>query len=185
MNRIVLVFLLAWMGLFRGADAQDQSRAIDIAVYVEAPLKAVWQAWTTETGVKTFLAPDAKIDPRVGGAYELYFDPKAELGQRGSEGCVILAIEPMKMLSFTLNPPPDMPEIRKQRTHVTVRFSRANERSVKVSIFHDGWGEGEQWNRAYEYFKKTWREIVLPRLVYSFAVEPIIWEDPQIPVSRK
>ncbi len=185
MKRIVLVFLLVWMGLLQGVNAQDQSRAIDMAIYVEAPLAAVWNAWTTEEGVKTFFAPDANIDLRVGGAYELYFNPKARPGMRGSEGCVILAIEPMKMLSFTWNAPPDMPEIRKQKTHVTVRFSQATERSVKVSIYHDGWGEGEQWDRAYEYFKKTWREVVLPRLVYSFAVEPIIWEDPQIPVSRK
>lgn len=95
---------------------------ITAEILVDAFLSDVWEAWTTESGAKTFFAPDCKIDLRPGGAYEMYFDPDAPQGLRGGEGCQILALEGTEMLSFTWIAPPSMPEIRSQFTHVVVRL---------------------------------------------------------------
>ena len=62
-------------------------------ILVDAYKNDVWKAWTTEDGTKTFFAPDCKIDLRPGGAYEMYFNPDAPEGDRGGEGCRILALE--------------------------------------------------------------------------------------------
>ena len=86
---------------------------------IPAPIEAVWQAWTTAEGVRSFFAPQCTIDLRPGGAYEMYFDLEAASGLRGSEGCVVLAIEEPYMLSFTWNAPPELPRIRDHHTHVT------------------------------------------------------------------
>jgi uncharacterized protein YndB with AHSA1/START domain len=45
-----------------------------------------WMAGTTPEGIRTFFAPDCKVDLRVDGAYEIYFSPQAEPGERGGEG---------------------------------------------------------------------------------------------------
>jgi hypothetical protein len=65
---------------------------------VNAPIEKAWGAWTTPDGIKTFFAPDCKVDLRVDGAYEIYFLPEAKPGERGSEGggMRILGLEPKR-----------------------------------------------------------------------------------------
>lgn len=81
--------------------AQDQGRIIRGEAIIEASIDEVWDAWTTEEGMKSFFAPACRIDVRVNGPYEILFDPEAEAGKRGAEGVRILAFEPKKMLSIT------------------------------------------------------------------------------------
>lgn len=147
--------------------------AIVCSVKVPAPQHEVWQAWTTAEGVKSFFAEECKLDLRVGGAYEMYFDLDAPRGKWGGEGCVILAIEPESMFSFTWNAPPEFPEIREQKTHVLVRLMTIDGNKTLVTLSHDGWGESKEWQQVREYFVRAWGEVVLPRLVKRFSVGPM------------
>lgn len=151
-------------------------RRLSAQVDVPAALEQVWEAWTTEDGARTFFAPACRIDLRPGGAYEMLFDLEAEPGLQGGEGLQLLAVQPMAMLSFTWNAPPELPEVRRQRTHVTVRFSRIESGATRVWLTHDGWGSGDEWNQAYDYFARAWRRVVLPRLRYRFEHGPIGWD---------
>ena len=151
-------------------------RAIFIEAAVKAGLKDVWGAWTTEEGVKTFLAPECKIDLRPGGAYEIYFNPDAPEGQRGGEGNRVMAVQPMHMFSFSWNAPTTLPEVRDQRTHVVLRFYPGVS-GTRVTLYHDGWGSGGQWDQAFEYFQSAWKEVVFPRLKYRFEHGPLDWKN--------
>jgi uncharacterized protein YndB with AHSA1/START domain len=152
-------------------------RSLRFEVTVPADRAAVWQAWTTEAGVTTFFAPEAWIDLRVGGAYEMYFNPDEPDGKRGGEGLYILAIQPEKMLSFTWNAPVYLPEVRDQHTVVTLRFYELADGRTRIILHHSGWGEGGQWDEAYRYFANAWGELVLPRLKQRFESGPVSWED--------
>ena len=57
---------------------QAAERSIDKEVVLTATPEQAWQAWTTRDGITSFFAPDAKIEPRVGGAFEVYINPYAE-----------------------------------------------------------------------------------------------------------
>ena len=153
-------------------------RKISYSITVNAPLPNVWEAWTTEEGAKSFFAPDCRIDLRSGGAYEMYFNLDAPEGERGGEDLTILAIQPETMLSFTWNAPPDLPEVRGQMTHVTLLFEPSEEGKTRLHLIHDGWGEGGQWDQAFDYFTRAWGEVVLPRLEYRFEKGPVDWENP-------
>ena len=153
-------------------------RSIQHTITVNAGIKEVWRAWTTEGGCITFFAPSCSIELVVGGAYEMYFLSDAKPGFRGGEGCTILACQPQKMLSFTWNAPPEMPEIRAQFTHVTVYFESEGEKKTRIILLHDGWGGGELWDRAFHYFDRAWGKIVLPRLQQRFDSGPIDWSKP-------
>jgi uncharacterized protein YndB with AHSA1/START domain len=142
---------------------------------VPAPIADVWEAWTTERGIKTFFAPDGRVDLRPDGAYEILFNPAAPPGHRGGEGLRVMAVQPMTMLSFTWSAPPSLPEVREQRTHVTVRLSAEGPESTRVSIHHDGWGAGGEWDAAFRYFERAWSTVVLPRLRRRFKEGPIDW----------
>jgi uncharacterized protein YndB with AHSA1/START domain len=146
-------------------------------VVVDANLNQVWDAWTTEEGIRSFFAPACKVDLKANGDYEIYFNPQGEPGTRGAEGTKILAIQPKALLSFTWNNPPILLGIRWQYTSVVVRLTAVTEKQTRVSLYQTGWGEGEEWNKAFDYFSHAWKDVVLPRLQYRFTVGSIDWQN--------
>jgi uncharacterized protein YndB with AHSA1/START domain len=128
--------------------ADASNRMLTTEFEVNAPIEKVWDAWTTPDGIKTFFAPDCKVDLRVAGAYEIYFYPDAKPGERGSEGMRILGIEPMRRFAFTWSAPPAIPYVRSQRTMVILEFEKKDGRHTLVRVTHLGWGEGASWDEA-------------------------------------
>ena len=131
----------------------DKRKLIHGEIVVTAGLGDVWNTWTTEVGAKTFFAPECKIDFRPGGAYEMYFSLELPYGLRGGEGCLVLAIQPMEMFSFTWNAPPNLTKVRNQYTHVQVWLVEEVS-NTRVILTHDGWGAGGEWDKAFAYFKQ-------------------------------
>ena len=154
---------------------QALDRVVRAEAVVDAALNAVWNAWTTEEGAATFFAPACRVEARIDGAYEMFFDLDAPPGQKGGEGMRILAIQPKTLLSFTWNAPPHLPNVRPQRTHVVVRFKELAAGRTQVTLTHDGWGEGDEWDQAFAYFNRAWQQTVLPRLQRRFSVGPVEW----------
>ena len=72
--------------------SQAAERAIEKEVVVRATLDEAWAAWTTREGIVSFFAPDAVIDPRVGGAFHIHIDPGAQPGAGGADGMRFMAL---------------------------------------------------------------------------------------------
>jgi uncharacterized protein YndB with AHSA1/START domain len=170
---LLLLLALALM-LGAAAPARAAERSIDKSIDVPAGLDPVWDAWTTREGVIAFFAPDARIEARVGGAFEIHFDPDAPAGQRGADEMRFLALQPRRMLSFDWNAPPSLPEVRSQRTVVVVRFEPLGERLTRVRLHHTGWGDGGQWDQAFVYFDRAWGHV-LANLKQRFEQGPTDW----------
>jgi uncharacterized protein YndB with AHSA1/START domain len=164
--------------LLAAATAHAPDRVLRTELVLEAPVEEVWSAWTTEAGVRTFFAPECRIDLRVDGLYEIYFQPKAEAGMRGAEGTRIIVLEPNRRLAFTWNAPPDQPYVRGQRTVVTLDFAPLDSGRTHLRFSQSGWGEGPEWDAAYQYFDRAWNQFVLPNLKYRFQKGPIDWNAP-------
>ena len=178
MRTTVFLLLIAMLAVRAGAS----NRMLTTQFEVNAPIEKVWEAWTTPDGIKTFFAPDCKVDLRVDGTYEIYFFPEAKLGERGSEGTRILGLEPMRRFAFTWSAPPSVPDIRGQFTMVIVEFEKKDARRTLVRFTHLGWGEGASWDQAYDYFDHAWNEVVLPRFRYAMEVGAVNWEKtPKLP----
>jgi uncharacterized protein YndB with AHSA1/START domain len=156
--------------------AQAAERAIEKSIEIAATLDQAWEAWTTREGIVGFFAPDAKIEPRVGGAFQIYIDPGAPPGRRGADDMRFMALQPKKMISFDWNAPPSLPEARTQRTFVVVRFEPLGEKSTRVTLNHSGWGEGGQWDQTYRYFDRSWGNV-LANLKKRFDRGPQDWTD--------
>ncbi len=156
----------------------NYNRSIEGETICNASIQDVWDVWTTEKGITSFFAPVANIDLMVDGKYEILFNPNGKPGFRGAEGVRILAIQPQKMLAFTWNAPPHLSEVRKQWTHVVIRFEEISTEKTKVTLHHDGWGTGGQWDEAFDYFTDAWLKIVFPRLKYRFDNGPVDWDNP-------
>ena len=135
----------------------------------------VWDAWTTETGIRGFFAPDCRVDIRPDGPYEILFNPDAPPGERGAEGMRVLAVERPGFLSFTWNAPPSIPSIRAQRTWVEIRIA-GTESGCQLTLTNGGYGDGADWAAARDYFRRAWGEVVLPRLELYLTGGPVVWD---------
>jgi len=162
--------------LLAATAAHAAERAIDKTVEVNASVDDVWDAWTTRAGIVSFFAPDAKIEPRVGGAFEVYIDPEAPPGSRGADDMRFMALQPKRMLSFTWNAPPHLPEARAQRTLVILRLQPVGDKQTRVTLHHVGWGDGGEWDQAYAYFDKAWGGV-LANLKKRFDQGPQDWTE--------
>lgn len=167
-----LALLMATLGTQVGA----AERAIDKQIEVPATLDQAWDAWTTREGITSFFAPDAKVEARAGGAFEIYFDPTAAPGSKGADGMQFMAVQPKTMLSFTWNAPPHLPQARQQRTLVVVRFEPLGDKATRVSLHHTGWGDGGEWDQAYTYFDRAWGRV-LGGLKQRFEKGPQDWTE--------
>ena len=164
----------ACLFLVLGADAAE--RAIDKEIVVAAPIEAVWQSWTSKAGIEAFFAPEAEIDPRVGGAFHIHMDPLAPPGAKGADEMRFMALQPPTMLSFDWNAPPSLPEARAQRTFVVVRLAAIDAGSTRVTLHHTGWGNGGEWDKTYAYFDRAWG-YVLGNLKKRYDVGPQDWTE--------
>ena len=97
-----VIHLLAATVLAVSTVSAGAEKAIVDSVLVGAPVQDVWTAWTTTEGVTTFFAPEARVELRVDGPFELYMNPYGEPGTRGSEGMRILAFQENAMLAFSM-----------------------------------------------------------------------------------
>lgn len=167
MTRITtLVFTLFVMANFVIAGAPEPIQAERV---VNAPISAVWKAWTTEEGVKSFLGTACKIELKHGGPFEIYFAPDAPAGSRGSEGCTVLSWVTERMLSISWNAPPKYPGVRigDRHTFVVINLDPMDGLTTRVRLTHDGWPTdveagalAEEWKGTREYFVKAWPNVL-------------------------
>ena len=156
--------------------AMAVERSLDKETFVAASVDEVWNVWTTREGIVSFFAPDAQVDPRVGGLFEMHFNPLAAPGMKGADDMRFLALQPKKMLSFTWNAPPHLPNARAQRTFVVVRIAPVSDKETRVTLHHTGWGDGDEWDKAYAYFDRAWTNV-LANLKKRFETGPYDWSE--------
>jgi len=129
---------------------------------VQSSRKSVWEKWTTHAGLKTFIGLDNKVELIPGGAYEIYFLQDNAEGLRGGEGNKVLSFLPKKMLTFTWNAPPTIPEVRNHthKTWVVIQLEAVDATQTRVILDHLGWLDGEKWDEAYAYFDQAWDSVL-------------------------
>lgn len=171
-NKIILLLVLITVPSVSIAG----DREIKVSVDVPADIQSVWDAWTSAQGIKSFFAPGVNIEPRAGGLYEILFFPENEKGLRGAEGVRLIALEAPGRLVFTWNNPPSIPRIRMQYAVVEVKLMTLEENRTRVQLIHGLFGDGKDWENAYDYFSGAW-PIILKRLVYSFENGPVDWQN--------
>lgn len=150
--------------LWEGKTRTD--RSIVVEATLDAPPRKVFQAWTTAEGLVSFFGPKAVVEPRVGGAYTLIFDPTSDPeGQSsGTNEARILRFEPDRALAFewitfvaregggAALPPYMAPAERNAHplpTWVEISLEALPEGRTHLKLAHHGFRRGGAWDTAY------------------------------------
>lgn len=150
------------------AHAADPLTPLAFERVIELPRGEVWKLISTSAGWRQSLGAESHIELRPGGKFELFFNPAAPEGQRGSEGCTILSFVPNQMLSFTWNAPPKFEHVRDRRTWVVMHLDELAPARTRLRIDHLGFAEeaGEnpehraEWEAVRSYFQLAWNKVL-------------------------
>jgi len=130
-------------------------RAIQLSIDVSAPRQAVFDAYATTEGFKSWAVPVASIDLRVGGMIESSYNGAARLGDRNNIRNEIVAYVPGRTLVLRNVQAPRTfvdPELF-QKTVTVIEFDSINAASTRVTITNAGYGAGERFDRLYRQFE--------------------------------
>ncbi len=153
------------------------ARTIELDVLVEADAATLYRMWTTSDGVRTlFPGADALIGDAVGGEYRVAFDPSHPDGTvNGTAGCRILELVSGRRAVFEWRGPAWATEMNATPlpTFIEVDLEPVAGRDgvTSVSLRHHGYGTGEGWDRAFEFFAAAWSRT-LDGLQQRFAAQP-------------
>lgn len=174
-NSVPMTALVGALLLMALNDASaDAERALRVQVTVKAPVNAVWEVWSTTEGSQTFFAGKTNIQLKIGGPYEIFFNPADE--RMSTQGCKVLSYAPQQMVSFQWSLPGDMfPDIPKAATWVVVQMRPTSANRTEVTITQLGWGMGPEWDRAYNHMENGWK-MVAAQIEQRFEHGPIDWE---------
>ncbi len=134
---------------------------IIIDISISAPLDLVWLAWVESNRIITWFAPEANVEPRIGGVFELFFDPSNHEHQ-STKGCVFTSIDYRKKLVFTWKGPSQFEKLMNDPsslTSVEVIFTETNH-ITHLKVKHRGWGDGKDWTKAQKWHLKAWEEVL-------------------------
>lgn len=164
------------------------SRAIEKRLVVPCGVAELERSFTTAEGLAAFFAPDAFVEARVGGLFEVALDRDEDA--RGDDaglaptttGSLVRAYVPGQSLTLTWSLPPSfrLLHAQKRRTELTLRFEPDAEEGARLTLLHRGFRVDDEqraqreWDEAHRYFTHLWA-VVLSRLVRRWKSGPIDW----------
>src|SRR5262245_55736486 len=102
-------------------------KELRFSVVVPAKLDDVWDAFTTNEGLRTWLWSDVRVDLRAGGDWLVLF-PGGKTG-----GGTIVSFAPKSKITMRAMAPEAYPTVRRERTTAVFLFERASASTTKVS----------------------------------------------------
>jgi len=142
---------------------KPSDRALVIELTIPAPIAEVWDAFTTEKGLSTWLAPSTTVDLRPGGDWLVHFGPS-------TGGGTIVSFVPQRELVLSALAPDKFPAVRAARTRAVFTFEPRGNATV-VRLTQTGWQSGPEWDAAYEYLAAGNAQL-LAQLHHRFVSGP-------------
>ncbi len=157
------------------AYAEPAGRVLEQSLFIPAPRAEVWRAWTTSEGFRSFAAPVAAVDMRIGGQIEAAYDPTTRLGDPANIINRVLAYEPERMLAIQIaRAPPTFPHAAEARTLWTVIRLDDAEGGSRVAISMLGFRAGPAYDALWRFFEAG-NSYTLIKLRDRFVDGPVDW----------
>jgi uncharacterized protein YndB with AHSA1/START domain len=126
--------------------------------WIDAPVEAVWEAFTTADGWKKFGIARVDVDLRVGRRIRSHYDPKGTLGDPQTIENTILAYEPLRLLALKATKVPEgfpFPKAVVDPTWSTFTFTDLGEGRTRVVIRGHGYSTHPDSQRMRAFFERA------------------------------
>ncbi len=130
-------------------------RVLEQSIVIDATIDKVWDAFTTTAGFRSWAAPVAKVDFRLGGIIEAAYDWNGRIGTPGNIKNQIVAYVPHRMLAIrNVQAPPNAPfdAATFQRVHTVNLFEPLTATRTRVTVTQPGFGSGAAYEGVYKFF---------------------------------
>jgi uncharacterized protein YndB with AHSA1/START domain len=141
----------------RNAVAPAVDKVIHVSAFLSVPPARAWEYFTSNALLQSWLTVSADVEPRVGGKYELFWQPD-DRENNSTIGCRVTAIAPGQFIAFQWRSPKQFKSFANAAdplTHVVVTFS-AEQGGTRVHLVHSGWRSSPEWEEARLWQEKAW-----------------------------
>ena len=132
-------------------------RVLRIETIVPMPLEQVWNAWTTQDGLKEWIAPVVAIDFRIGGTISTNYDRKTKIGDSGTITLPITNYIERQLITLKVNLNDSFARKARdedQNLQEIVQIADIGDGKTKLVSSMVGWGAGKEWDDAYAFFAR-------------------------------
>jgi len=133
---------------------------IQIEMDLECDIHHAFDLFTVNKLLEEWLTQKAEVETKAGGKFELFWEPQnREINS--TIGCKITSIGKDKFISFEWKGPERFQSFMNfcdPLTHVVIVFSSSSDDPKKTTLFlfHSGWRDDPEWQKARDYFEKAW-----------------------------
>lgn len=129
-------------------------KVIHVSAFVPVPPARAWAYFTNNALLQSWLTASADVEPKVGGKYELFWQPD-DRENNSTIGCRVTAVAPEQFIAFQWRSPKQFKPFANAAdplTHVVVTFIPESG-GTRVHLIHAGWRSSPEWEEA-----RTWQE---------------------------
>jgi len=123
---------------------------------VEAPVDAVWTAFTTKDGQESWNVAHAEIELKIGGKMRTHYDPMGHIGDPNTIENTILCFEPKRLLAIQVTKPPEKLPLKNaiQKMWTVIHFEEAGPTCTRLRIVGVGYGDDAESHKLREFFSR-------------------------------
>ncbi len=136
-------------------DAAGQ-KALQLSMDIPAPPKAVFEAFATSEGFKSWAVAVARVDLRTGGEIESSYDPKARIGDPNNIKNQIITFIPDHLLVIrNIQAPEGFAGKREfQKTVTVIEFTPIDAGArTRVRLTNTGYGDNDEARTVFGHFE--------------------------------
>ena len=141
----------------RSAVAPASDKVIHLSTLLPVVPAEAYSYFSQSHQLQSWLAPSADVEARVGGKYELFWEPD-DRENNSTIGCRVTAISPGQMLAFQWRSPVQFKSFANTAdplTHVVVSFVPEGS-GTRVHLLHSGWRSSREWEEARAWQERAW-----------------------------
>lgn len=147
----------AFMPQDRSTTEPVDDRVIVVSAHVPVEPEEAFRYFTEDHLLERWLTAEADVEPRVGGPYQLYWEPGTP-EDNSTIGCRVTAVAPGQLLAFQWRSPKQFKAFANAAdplTHVVVSFA-LEDGGARVHLVHSGWRSGAEWEAARAWQERAW-----------------------------
>ena len=133
-------------------------KVIHHSVRLACGCQKAFEMFTVNECLQKWLTEKADVESKVGGKYELFWNPK-DRENDSTIGCKVLATNEDKFVRFEWKGPIRFKHFMNAAsplTCVTVFFIPCEE-GCEVHLLHTGWRDTNEWEQARQWFNEQWK----------------------------